>query len=123
VFARLRAAIDARYKRWLDRRIPRQRLVTLDQRRIFIFPGPRGALFVVLLMLLFLGGINYANNQVLLLCFLLAALLNTSILHTYRNVSGCVLRRDVRTAAWPVKRWIWKWCSPALPGARTAGCC
>ncbi len=88
MFKRLRAAIDARYQRWLERRIPRQRQVTLDQRRIFIFPGPRGLLFVVVLLLLFIGGINYANNQVLLLCFLLASLLNTSILHTYRNLSG-----------------------------------
>jgi uncharacterized protein (DUF58 family) len=88
MFARLREKILARYRKWLDYRIPRRREVTLDQRRIFIFPGPRGVLFLAVLVLLFLGGINYANNQVLLLCFLLAALLNTSILHTYRNVSG-----------------------------------
>ncbi|MFZ5697729.1 MAG: DUF58 domain-containing protein [Pseudomonadota bacterium] len=86
--ARLRGAVRERYRRWLDRRIPRQRLVTLDQRRIFIFPGGRGLLFIVVLFLLFLGGINYANNQILLLCFLLASLGHTSILHTYRNMSG-----------------------------------
>ena len=88
MFDGVREAIRQRYVRWLDRRIPRQRLVTLDQRRIFIFPGRRGALFVTVLILLFLGGINYANNQILLLCFLLASLVNTSILHTYRNMSG-----------------------------------
>lgn len=84
----LRGAIDRRYQGWLNRRIPRERQVTLDQRRIFIFPGPRGGIFVLVLFLLFLGGINYANNQILLLCFLLASLVNTTILHTYRNVSG-----------------------------------
>ncbi|MFZ5723372.1 MAG: DUF58 domain-containing protein [Pseudomonadota bacterium] len=88
MLARIRAFIDERYRRWLDRRIPRERQVTLDQRRIFIFPGPRGLLFLLLLVLLFLGGINYGNNQILLLCFLLASLFNTAILHTYRNVSG-----------------------------------
>lgn len=84
----VRGFFRERYKRWLDRRIPRERTVTLDQRRIFIFPSMRGMAFLVLLILLFMGGINYANNQVLLLCFLLASLLNTSILHTFRNASG-----------------------------------
>lgn len=88
VLARLRQAIDARYQRWLERRIPRERQVTLDQRRIFIFPGQRGLLFAGVLALLFIGGINYANNQVLLLCFLLTSLFITAILHTFRNVSG-----------------------------------
>lgn len=88
MIAALRAAINRRYQSWLERRIPRQRAVTLDQRRIFIFPGPRGGLFALVLVLLFLGGINYGNNQVLLLCFLLASLFNTAILHTYRNLSG-----------------------------------
>jgi uncharacterized protein (DUF58 family) len=83
-----REALRARWRRWLDRRIPRERRVTLNQRRIFIFPGRRGLAFAVLLLLLFLGGINYANNQVLLLCFLLASVMNTAILHTYRNLSG-----------------------------------
>lgn len=86
--ARIRAFIDERYQAWLNRRIPRERSVTLDQRRIFIFPGPRGLLFVIVLVVLFLAGINYGNNQILLLCFLLASLVNTAILHTYRNVSG-----------------------------------
>lgn len=90
MFGRLRAAIRARYTRWLERRIPRQRKVVLDQRRIFIFPGARGLLFVLVLFFLFIGGINYGNNQILLLCFVLASLFVTAILHTYRNLSGLV---------------------------------
>lgn len=88
MIARLRRYIDARFERWLARRLPRVRRVTLDRHRIFIFPGRRGITFAVVLLLLFIGGINYANNQVLLLCFLLASLLHTAILHTYRNLSG-----------------------------------
>lgn len=84
----LRGWIDRRWERWLERRIPRAQQAVLDRHRIFIFPGPRGVVFTVVLLLLFIGGINYANNQVLLLCFLLASLLNTAILHTYRNLSG-----------------------------------
>lgn len=90
MFAQLRADLRKRYLRWLDRRLPRQKRITLDQRRIFIFPGARGALFVGVLLLLFVGGINYGNNQILLLCFVLASLFVTAILHTYRNISGLV---------------------------------
>lgn len=86
--AALRAWWRSRWQRWLERRIPRSHSVTLDQRRIFIFPGRRGFLFGGILLLLFLGGINYGNNQILLLCFLLASLGHTAILHTYRNLSG-----------------------------------
>ena len=88
MIARLRRWIDARFERWLSRRLPPVRAKTLDRHSVFIFPGPRGLAFAVVLLLLFIGGINYANNQVLLLCFLLASLLHTAILHTYRNLSG-----------------------------------
>lgn len=88
MIARLRGFIERRWQRWLERRLPRVRRAVFDRHRIFIFPGPRGLVFVGVLLLLFIGGINYGNNQVLLLCFLLASLLHTAILHTYRNLSG-----------------------------------
>lgn len=88
MIAALRGYIDTRWERWLQRRLPRVTRAVLDRHRIFIFPGPRGLVFIGVLFLLFIGGINYANNQVLLLCFLLASLLHTAILHTYRNLSG-----------------------------------
>lgn len=88
MFSRLREAVTVRYQHWLDRRVPRVRVVELDQRTIFIFPGRRGLVFAAVLATLFVGGINYANNQVLLLCFLLTSLFITTILHTYRNVAG-----------------------------------
>ena len=72
MLAPLRQAINARYQRWLERRIPRERQVTLDQRRIFIFPGPRGAMFAGVLVLLFLGGINARLFAVLFLFLALA---------------------------------------------------
>lgn len=88
MLAALRGRLEARWERWLRARLPRVRRVVLDRHRIFIFPGPRGLVFTGVLLLLFIGGINYGNNQVLLLCFLLASLLHTAILHTYRNLSG-----------------------------------
>ena len=50
--------------RWLARRIPAGKEVTLDQRRIFIFPTRAGVLYVLLVVLLLLTAINYQNNGV-----------------------------------------------------------
>src|SRR5690606_27975345 len=61
----------ARWQRWLARRIPRARAVTLDQRRIFIFPTPAGLAFLGLLALLLLVAINYQNNLAFALVFFL----------------------------------------------------
>ena len=42
------------FGRWLARRIPPARSVTLDQRRIFIFPSLPGLFFALLLLLILL---------------------------------------------------------------------
>lgn len=76
------------YQRWLDKRIPRQRELTLTQRRIFIFPTQQGCYFLLVLLLLFIAAINYQNNLIYALVFFLASLFNTAIVFTYLNVSG-----------------------------------
>lgn len=80
------------WQRWLDRRLPRARQVRLDQRRIFILPTGYGYLYLIVALLLFFGGINYENNLILALCFLMISLFVVAILHTYRNLSGLSLR-------------------------------
>lgn len=89
---RLPAPIRTYYQRWLARRLPRAPLVILNQRRIFIFPTGYGFFYLGVASLLFVGGINYENNLVLSLSFLLASLFLVAILHTYRNLSGLGLR-------------------------------
>lgn len=78
--------------RWLDRRLPRAPRVQLDHHRIFILPSGYGLLYLVATALIFLGGINYENNAILALCFLMASLFLVAILHTFRNLSGLALR-------------------------------
>lgn len=80
------------WQRWLDRRLPRARQVRLDQRRIFILPTGYGVLYLVVAVLLFFGGVNYENNLILALCFLMVSLFVVAILHTFRNLSGLMLR-------------------------------
>ncbi len=77
-----------RWLRWLDRRIPPVKEVTLNQRRIFIFLSRQGLMAGLVLVALFVGGINYANNLLLGLCFFLGALYVIVIHHTYANLSG-----------------------------------
>lgn len=66
--------------------------LTLNQRRIFILPTDRGLGFVILLALLLLIAFVYNNNLAYLLAFLLASIFFITILHSYRSLSGLVLR-------------------------------
>ncbi len=77
-----------RWQRWLDRRIPREREVTLNQRRIFIFLTGQGGVAGFVIVALFIGGINYANNLLLGLSFFIGSLFVVAIHHTYANLSG-----------------------------------
>lgn len=76
------------YRQWLDRRIPPARQVVLNQRRIFILPTGYGLFFILVAISLFVGGINYENNLILGLAFLMVSLFVIAILHTYRNLAG-----------------------------------
>ncbi|EKF74871.1 hypothetical protein A11A3_06550 [Alcanivorax hongdengensis A-11-3] len=80
------------YRRWLARRLPPARQIVLSQKRVFIFPTGYGFLYLLVAALLFVGGINYENNLILSLSFLLASLFMVAILHTFMNFSGLGLR-------------------------------
>lgn len=86
--AAIRERIRQRWSRWLDRRIPRRTEFTLDQKRIFIFLSRQGLLTFAVLCALFIAGLNYANNLLLGLCFLLGSLMIVTIHHTFANLSG-----------------------------------
>ncbi len=77
--------------RWLDRRIPRQKKQRLSHKNIFILPSKASISFAVLVIALWLLGINYQNNLVLVLAFFLFSLIITSIFHTYKNLSGLLV--------------------------------
>jgi uncharacterized protein (DUF58 family) len=87
----LRRTVSELWHGWLQRRIPPSRQVLLDQRRIFIFPSAYGFFFLLIAVLLFVGGINYENNLLLGFSFLLVSLFLMAILHTFRNLAGLKL--------------------------------
>jgi uncharacterized protein (DUF58 family) len=65
---------------------------TVTRRRIYILPTRYGLLFALLLFLLLVGSINYANNPAFLLTFLLSGLLVLTIFKTWRNLLNLQLK-------------------------------
>ena len=61
--------------------------IVLAQRRIFILPSRYGLIYLVALLLMLTGSINYNLSLGFVLTFLLAALGVYSILHTFRNLA------------------------------------
>lgn len=61
---------------------------TLRTRRLSIRPTRYGIVFILLLLGLFAGAVNYNNNLGFLLTFLLGSVVFVSITHTYKNILG-----------------------------------
>lgn len=80
------------FRAWVNRRIPPARVVTLDQKRIFIFPSRVGFFFGFCLLIMLMAAINYQNNMSYALTFLLATLFIIATLHTFANLSGLTIR-------------------------------
>jgi len=97
----LRQRLRSRFRAWVNRRIPPARVVTLDQRRIFIFPSRAGFFFGLCLLLMLTTAINYQNNMSYALTFLLATLFIIATLHTYANLSGLTIRALRAQSAFP----------------------
>lgn len=91
----------ARFRQWVNRRIPPAREVTLDQRRIFIFPSRAGFFFGFCLLVMLIAAINFENNLSYGLTFWLATLFTVAILHTYANLSGLTIRALRAQPAFP----------------------
>lgn len=61
---------------------------TLQRRRLQIRPTRYGIVFMLLLLGMFIGSLNYDNNLGYLLTFLLGSIAFVSIAQTYKNISG-----------------------------------
>jgi len=83
---RLQTALQARYRRWLRRRLPPARSITLEQRRLFIFPSRSGFFFMFALLVMLVTAVNYQNNLAYALTFWLAMLFVVGIHFTHANL-------------------------------------
>lgn len=66
--------------------------ILLHRRRIYILPTRHGLVFALMLLVLFIGSINYTLSLGYVLTFFLAALGNVAMLHTFRNLRGLKVR-------------------------------
>lgn len=101
--ARLRPSFDARFAAWIRRRQGGDRLpVELNSRRLYILPTRAGLGFGVLLFLMLLAGLNYANSLALFATFLLGGVLLAAMHLCHRNLLGArvtALRGEAAFAA------------------------
>ncbi|MEN8214588.1 MAG: hypothetical protein ABFR19_09535, partial [Pseudomonadota bacterium] len=70
----------------------RHGVALVKPRKIYIFPTRYGFLYGLLVILVLLISVNYANNPAFLLAFLLAGLGIVAMLHTWRNLLNLKLQ-------------------------------
>lgn len=84
----IRQRLENYLQTWFKRRAPVSLETTLNLRNVYIFLSKEGVMYAFLLIITFVAGINYANNLVLGLCFLLGSLLVVTIHYTFAHLSG-----------------------------------
>ncbi len=84
----LNQQLSSRFNAWLERRIPANNAITLKQRSIFILPSKLGGAFLLLILLLLFGAINFQNSLIYATAFILMSVTLVTIFHTYKNLSG-----------------------------------
>lgn len=82
-----------RLRRWfIQRQKAESGPIELNRRRIYIVPTKNGALFALVLFVMYVGAVNYNLGLGHALVFLLVGLGFVSMLHTFRNLVGLRLR-------------------------------
>ncbi|MFO7325834.1 MAG: DUF58 domain-containing protein [Pseudomonadota bacterium] len=88
----LAATLRERVKQWALRRQGRDVLpLRLKSRRIYILPTSAGWTFALLLVVMFLAGMNYGNGLALLFTFWLAGFALVAMVQTQRMLSGVIV--------------------------------
>ena len=78
--------LKKKFRHWLSQRFQFQQQKQLNQRDILIFIYQQGYLYLVLIAITFIAGINYANNLILGFCFLITAILCISFYLTFKQL-------------------------------------
>jgi uncharacterized protein (DUF58 family) len=89
----LKAALRRRGAAWARRRQGEDRLpVSIAARRVYILPTRAGIAMGLLLFVMLLAGLNYANSIALMITFLLGGFVLIAMHLTHRNLVGVVAR-------------------------------
>lgn len=75
-------------QQWIAKRFQVEDSKTLLQKDVLVFLYKQGFLYLVLILITFIAGINYANNLILGFCFLISAILWISFYITFKQLHG-----------------------------------
>lgn len=81
-----------RFVRWLQLRFRYTGVRTLKQNEVLVFIYQQGYLYLVLILITFIAGINYANNLILGFCFLISAILCISFYLSFKQLHAVTLQ-------------------------------
>lgn len=73
---------------WIAKRFQVEGSKILLQKDVLVFIYKQGFLYLVLIVITFIAGINYANNLILGFCFLISAILCISFYLTFKQLHG-----------------------------------
>ncbi|BCU65180.1 hypothetical protein F941_01203 [Acinetobacter bouvetii DSM 14964 = CIP 107468] len=74
------------WQNWLSKRFKIDYEKQLKQSDVLVFIYQQGYLFLVLILITFIAGVNYANNLILGFCFLISAVLCVSFYLTFKQL-------------------------------------
>ncbi|MBJ9984903.1 DUF58 domain-containing protein [Acinetobacter sp. S40] len=74
------------FQDWFAKRFRVDQFKTLKQSEILVFIYQQGFLYLALIVITFIAGINYANNLILGFCFLISAVLCMSFYLTFKQL-------------------------------------
>ena len=81
-----------RFVRWLHLRFRYTGVRTLKQNEVLVFIYQQGYLYLVLILITFIAGINYANNLILGFCFLISAILCISFYLSFKQLHAVTMQ-------------------------------
>jgi uncharacterized protein (DUF58 family) len=79
------------WQKWLSKRFQYTEAKQLTQKDVLVFIYKQGYLFLVLIFITFIAGVNYANNLILGFCFLISAVLCMSFYLTFKQLHGMTI--------------------------------
>ncbi|MDO6644319.1 DUF58 domain-containing protein [Acinetobacter guillouiae] len=83
--------LGQRFVKWLHLRFRYTGTRTLKQNQVLVFMYQQGFLYLVLILITFIAGINYANNLILGFCFLISAILCISFYLSFKQLHAITL--------------------------------
>ena len=81
-------AVQSKVQQWLSKRFQYQAPKKIKQNDVLVFVYQYGFLYMVLILITFIAGVNYANNLILGFCFLISAILCMSFYLTFKQLHG-----------------------------------